>query len=141
MLRSDEWVMLHAATGALCSCHVECTVNRRFQLSLERAVQYCLPFFGDMIVHSLEIPHWDRLPYQLLAASGGCCLACQCCIVPGRTLGAELCKRLSEDDKQNTIVFGLVRGGLPVAEPVAVALKAPLDAFVSRKLGAPHQPE
>eukprot|EP00775_Hariotina_reticulata_P012115 gene12115-12254_t len=59
----------------------------------------------------------------------------------GKALGAELCKQLSEDDSRNAVVFGLVRGGLPVAEPVALALNAPLDAFVSRKLGAPHQPE
>lgn len=35
----------------------------------------------------------------------------------------------------------LLLPGLPVAEPVAAALSAPLDAFVVRKIGAPLQPE
>jgi predicted phosphoribosyltransferase len=35
----------------------------------------------------------------------------------------------------------LLLSGLPVAEPVAAALSAPLDAFVVRKIGAPLQPE
>lgn len=39
------------------------------------------------------------------------------------------------------IVLGLPRGGVPVADKVATVLKAPLDVFVVRKLGAPHQEE
>jgi predicted phosphoribosyltransferase len=41
----------------------------------------------------------------------------------------------------NLIVLGLPRGGVPVAYEVAVALHAPLDVFVVRKLGTPEQPE
>lgn len=41
----------------------------------------------------------------------------------------------------DTLVLGLARGGLPVAEEVAAALDAPLDVMVARKLGAPHNPE
>lgn len=44
-------------------------------------------------------------------------------------------------NQPNVIVLGLPRGGLPVAFEVAVALKAPLDVFVVRKLGTPGQPE
>lgn len=39
------------------------------------------------------------------------------------------------------IVLALPRGGVPVGAEVALALGAPLEVFVSRKVGAPHQPE
>lgn len=44
-------------------------------------------------------------------------------------------------DNPNVIVLGLARGGLPVAWEVAAALRAPLDAFIVRKLGAPGHEE
>lgn len=39
------------------------------------------------------------------------------------------------------IVLALPRGGVPVAYEIAVALHAPLDIFMVRKLGCPSQPE
>lgn len=59
----------------------------------------------------------------------------------GEQLGAALYDKLREEKPEDMVVLGLVRGGMPVAEPVANALNAPLDAFISRKIGAPYQPE
>lgn len=41
----------------------------------------------------------------------------------------------------DAVVFGLARGGVPVAAEVARGLDLPLDVFVVRKLGAPGQRE
>ncbi|GAB89918.1 hypothetical protein GORHZ_075_00150 [Gordonia rhizosphera NBRC 16068] len=43
--------------------------------------------------------------------------------------------------KPDVIVLGLARGGVPVAFEVAAALRAPLDAFIVRKLGLPDREE
>ncbi len=43
--------------------------------------------------------------------------------------------------KPNVVVLGLARGGVPVAYEVAKSLRAPLDAFIVRKLGAPGHEE
>ena len=55
----------------------------------------------------------------------------------GKMLATELAKR----KYVNPHVFGLVRGGIPVAVEVAKKLKAPLEALVIRKLGLPTFPE
>jgi predicted phosphoribosyltransferase len=56
----------------------------------------------------------------------------------GRFLAAGLKKYAGRDD---AIVLGLPRGGVPVAAEVARALRLPLDVLVVRKLGAPAQEE
>lgn len=43
--------------------------------------------------------------------------------------------------RENLVVLGLPRGGVPVAAQVAHALDAPLDVFVVRKLGVPGHRE
>lgn len=43
--------------------------------------------------------------------------------------------------RQDVLILGLPRGGVPVAYEVARALDAPLDVFVVRKLGVPGQEE
>jgi putative phosphoribosyl transferase len=56
--------------------------------------------------------------------------------------GRQLARRLeSFADRPNVIVLGVPRGGVSVAFEVASALHAPLDVFLSRKLGVPGQTE
>jgi putative phosphoribosyl transferase len=43
--------------------------------------------------------------------------------------------------REEVLVLGLPRGGVPVADVVADALQAPLDVMIVRKLGAPGHPE
>ncbi|MBK5187800.1 MAG: dienelactone hydrolase family protein [Gemmatimonadaceae bacterium] len=43
--------------------------------------------------------------------------------------------------REDVVVLGLARGGLPVAAEIARALRAPLDVFVVRKLGVPGHEE
>src|SRR6059036_2012712 len=52
----------------------------------------------------------------------------------GRQLAEELGKYVGRED---VIVLGLPRGGVPVAYEVAKRLHAPLDVFIVRKLGVP----
>jgi putative phosphoribosyl transferase len=58
-----------------------------------------------------------------------------------RDAGRRLAGKLSRFKDERTVVFALPRGGVPVGYEVSRALEAPLDVFVSRKLGAPGQPE
>lgn len=55
--------------------------------------------------------------------------------------GRELARLLHGHDLTDPVVLGLPRGGVPVAAEVAAALRAPLEVFVARKLGAPGRPE
>jgi predicted phosphoribosyltransferase len=56
--------------------------------------------------------------------------------------GRRLADRLQEfAGRDDVIVLGLPRGGIPVAYEVASCLAAPLDVFVVRKLGVPGHPE
>ena len=56
----------------------------------------------------------------------------------GRALAALLAGYAGRDD---VVVLGLPRGGVPVAAEVARALGAELDVLVVRKLGVPGHPE
>ncbi|MBI2324721.1 MAG: phosphoribosyltransferase, partial [Chloroflexi bacterium] len=55
--------------------------------------------------------------------------------------GRRLAEKLGHLKGRDVLVVGLPRGGVAVAYEVAKALDAPLDVVVSRKLGAPSQPE
>jgi len=59
-----------------------------------------------------------------------------------RHAGQILAERLARyRDRDDVLVLGLPRGGVPVAYEVAKALKASLDVFVVRKLGVPGHEE
>ncbi|MFA9431395.1 phosphoribosyltransferase [Egicoccus sp. AB-alg2] len=58
-----------------------------------------------------------------------------------REAGRLLGERLRRKHLHAPVVFGLPRGGVPVAAEVASVLDAPLDVVVVRKLGCPWQPE
>jgi len=56
--------------------------------------------------------------------------------------GQKLAKQLTAyRQRQDVIILGLPRGGVPVAAVIAEALDAPLDVCLVRKLGVPGNPE
>jgi putative phosphoribosyl transferase len=59
----------------------------------------------------------------------------------GRELAQLLRRTLGQADRQDLLVLGLPRGGVPVAFEVAQLLGAELDVLLVRKLGMPHQEE
>ena len=60
-----------------------------------------------------------------------------------RDAGRQLAGRLvsHHGDRDDVLVLGLARGGVPVAFEVAQALHLPLDVLIVRKLGVPGQRE
>lgn len=58
-----------------------------------------------------------------------------------RQAGRELARLLVHLREEDLLVLALPRGGVPVGFEVAAALKAPLDVFIVRKLGAPGHEE
>ncbi len=58
-----------------------------------------------------------------------------------RAAGVALAAELERFGGPDTLVLGIPRGGVPVADEVARALGAELDVIVARKIGTPGQPE
>jgi len=58
-----------------------------------------------------------------------------------RQAGENLAQLLERFREEHPVVVGMPRGGVPVAAEVALALDAPLDVAVVRKIGAPQNPE
>lgn len=61
--------------------------------------------------------------------------------VDRRDAGLQLGERLLNQGRHDVVVLGLPRGGVIVAEQVAVVLGVRLDVIVVRKLGVPYQSE
>jgi predicted phosphoribosyltransferase len=55
--------------------------------------------------------------------------------------GHQIAARAVEREWVRPVVFGIARGGVPVAAHVARALRAPLGVAVARKVAAPGHPE
>ncbi|MGH3153267.1 MAG: phosphoribosyltransferase [Streptosporangiaceae bacterium] len=76
-----------------------------------------------------EKPGADALPFPDRRAAG-------------RLLAEELSGSVTWDKwPERTVVLGLPRGGVAVAEQVAAVLGVPMDVIVTRKIGYPPQPE
>jgi len=59
-----------------------------------------------------------------------------------REAGQLLAKQLGFiKGREGVIVLGIPRGGVVVAHEVAQAIGAPLDVYITRKIGAPYNPE
>lgn len=59
-----------------------------------------------------------------------------------RDAGKKLAQQLTAyAGRQNLLILALPRGGVPVAYEIALALNAPLDIFIVRKLGLPGREE
>jgi putative phosphoribosyl transferase len=59
-----------------------------------------------------------------------------------RDAGRQLATRLENlKGRADVVVLGIPRGGVVVADEIARALEAPLDVFVTHKIGAPFNPE
>lgn len=59
-----------------------------------------------------------------------------------RHAGQEVARLLRDlTGRDDLLVLGIPRGGVVVAHEIAKALNAPLDVYITRKLGAPGNPE
>lgn len=55
--------------------------------------------------------------------------------------GKQLVERLSNYREEDGVVFGIPRGGVLVAKPIAKSLGWPMDLVITRKVGHPSNPE
>jgi putative phosphoribosyl transferase len=55
--------------------------------------------------------------------------------------GQQLAEKLKKYQKEDLLILALPRGGVPIGYIVSQALKAPLDIYAVRKIGAPWNSE
>jgi putative phosphoribosyl transferase len=55
--------------------------------------------------------------------------------------GEQLAARLESYRDQNPLILAVPRGGVPVARPIWEKIGGDLDLIITRKIGAPNQPE
>lgn len=55
--------------------------------------------------------------------------------------GRELAKKLEAFRKEDAVILAIPRGGLEIGNVIAKALKKPLDIVLTKKIGAPGNPE
>lgn len=53
----------------------------------------------------------------------------------------QLAEKLKKVDIKNGIVLAIPRGGVPIGYEIAKALNLPLEIFLAKKIGHPHNPE
>ncbi|HYB03959.1 MAG TPA: phosphoribosyltransferase [Nitrososphaerales archaeon] len=58
-----------------------------------------------------------------------------------KEVGQLLADRIRKLNIKNPIVLAIPRGGVPVAREIALAIRAPLDLVITRKIGFPGEPE
>ena len=54
---------------------------------------------------------------------------------------AQLIPKIPLADPEKMVVLGIPRGGVPIASQIAVALHAPMDVLLIKKLTTPNNPE
>ena len=59
----------------------------------------------------------------------------------GNILAQTLKDVIKKEDRKDTIILGLPRGGLLIAEIIALKLSCRLDLMISRRLRAPYNDE
>jgi len=100
-------------------------VHPPFNLQILRA-ELRSPENGPMMVAAMSAPSRDRFHFRHRRDAG-------------RHLAARLVSGFAGRD--DVLVLGLARGGVPVAFEVARALQLPLDVLIIRKLGVPGHRE
>lgn len=96
------------------------------------------------IAHREEPRHRSMLIYSRRLISHGATAFHMTDSVPfknRRDAGVKLAEALAYLQAEHPLVLALPRGGVPVAYEVAMALNAPLDVLLVRKIGAPSFPE
>ena len=94
---------------------------------------------------NLDMPRYDRINGTSTPVASGTALLEDSLRMRFRNRfdgGQALAKKLAHSaGRGDVVILALPRGGVPVGAEVAVALNAPLDVFVVRKLGLPGQEE